>query len=98
MVKRLPTFKGYTVDVRTRQFRKAELDKPLEFIDFVSEEGMKLIQEMEANPEAITTYQGEDPNEVAYMTDKGMRHEFSYRRRAAKQATVNDVDDMNEAS
>ena len=53
---------------------------------------------MEANSEAITTYQGENPNEVAYMADKAMRHELSYRRRAAKQSTANAVDDMNEAS
>jgi hypothetical protein len=98
MVRRLPTFKGYTVDVRTSEFRKAEPGKRIEFIDFTSEEGMKLIQEMEAYPEAITTCQGETPNEVAYMADKAMRHELSYRRRAAEQSAVNAVDDMNEAS
>ena len=98
MVRQLPTFKGYTVDVRTSEFRKAEPGKLIEFIDFTSEEGMKLIQEMEANSEAITTYLGENPNEVAYMADKAMRHELSYRRRAAEQSAVNVVDDMNEAS
>jgi hypothetical protein len=93
MVRQLPTFKGYTVDVRTRQFRKAELGQPLEFVDFTSEKGMDLILEMEENPKAITTFQGEDPNEVAYMADKAMRHEVSNRRRSARQAAEPHIDE-----
>src|SRR5712692_198078 len=44
----LPTFKGYTIDFRLRQFRKAEYGKALEFIDFDSEEGQRLLDELEA--------------------------------------------------
>ncbi len=44
----LPTFKGYTVDFRLRQFRKAEYGKALEFIDFDSEEGQRLLDGLEA--------------------------------------------------
>ena len=93
MVRQLPTFKGYTVDVRTKEFRKAEPGQRLEFVDFTSDEGMDLILEMEENPKAITTFHGEDPNEVAYMADKAMRHVVSYRRRSARQAAKLQNDD-----
>ena len=93
MVRQLPIFKGYTVDVRTRQFRKAELGQPLEFVDFTSEKGMDLILEMEENPKEVTTFQGEDPNEVVYMADKAMRHAVSYSRRSARQAAKLQNDD-----
>ena len=43
---RLPTFKGYTVDVRLREFRKAIPDKILEFISFDSRKGKKLLKTM----------------------------------------------------
>jgi hypothetical protein len=39
----LPTFSGYTVDLRLGQFRKAEPGKPLEFIDFDSHRGVRLL-------------------------------------------------------
>jgi hypothetical protein len=44
----LPTFNGYTVDARLRQFRKVERgDSPkLEFINFDSEEGQGLLEEV----------------------------------------------------
>lgn len=42
----LPTFKGYTVDYRLREFRRAEPGKALEFIAFDSEEGKELLEEM----------------------------------------------------
>jgi len=44
----LPTFRGYTVDKRLRQFRKVSKgEKPqIEFIDFDSEEGRELIDEL----------------------------------------------------
>lgn len=48
MVKELPKFKGYTVDKRLKQFRKVDRDKPsIDFIDFDSEEGQELLDEME---------------------------------------------------
>lgn len=46
MVKVLPAFKGYTVDVRLRQFRKADPGKQsIEFVDFSSPEGDDLLEE-----------------------------------------------------
>ena len=41
----LPVFKDYTVDVRLRQFRKANPVKRLEFVDFSSPEGDDLLEE-----------------------------------------------------
>ena len=47
MVIKLPEFKGYTVDERLRQFRKVDRSKPsIEFIDFNSEKGQELLNEM----------------------------------------------------
>jgi hypothetical protein len=46
----LPTFKTYTVDVRLRQFRKVDRNKPtIDFVDFDSEEGRKLLEEYRAS-------------------------------------------------
>ena len=44
----LPTFKGYTVDKKLKQFRKAiHGENPqIEFIDFDSEEGEILLDEL----------------------------------------------------
>jgi hypothetical protein len=39
----LPIFRGYTVDLRLGQFRKVEPGKGLEFIDFDSHRGVKLL-------------------------------------------------------
>ena len=41
----LPTFKGYTVDERLKEFRKVPLNELPEFISFESEEGSKLLKE-----------------------------------------------------
>ena len=50
MVKELPTFKGYTVDERLKQFRKVDKSKPsIDFIDFNSEKGQELLAEYEEN-------------------------------------------------
>ena len=47
MVIKLPEFKGYTVDVRLRQFRKVDRSKPnIEFVDFDSEKGKELLNEI----------------------------------------------------
>lgn len=41
-------FKGYTVDNGLRQFRKVDIEKPsIDFVDFDSEEGQKLLEEMD---------------------------------------------------
>ena len=48
MVKKLPEFKGYTVDERLKQFRKVDREKPsIDFVDFNSEKGKKLLAEYE---------------------------------------------------
>ena len=48
MVKELPKFKGYTVDKRLGQFRKVDREKPsIDFVDFDSEKGQELLNEME---------------------------------------------------
>jgi len=46
----LPTFKTYTVDEWLRQFRKVDRNKPsIEFVDFDSKEGRKLLEEYRAS-------------------------------------------------
>ena len=45
-VRRLKEFKGYTIDLRLKQFRKANLGEELEFIEFDSKKGKKLLAEM----------------------------------------------------
>jgi hypothetical protein len=44
----LPTFKGYTVDMRLREFRRAISDVVLDFIPFESPEGRKLLDELQS--------------------------------------------------
>ena len=46
MVTLLPTFKGYTVDLRLREFRSAIPDVVLDFIPFDSPDGKKLLDEL----------------------------------------------------
>ena len=41
----LPTFRGYTVDAKLKQFRKIT-DRGIKFIDFDSEKGKQLLAEM----------------------------------------------------
>jgi hypothetical protein len=45
----LPTFNGWTIDARLRQFRKVERGESpkIEFIDFDSEEGQEILAEMQ---------------------------------------------------
>jgi len=45
-VRKLKEFKGYTIDLRLQQFRKANLGEALEFIEFDSKKGKKLLAEM----------------------------------------------------
>ena len=44
--RKLPEFKGYTIDERLREFRKVVHGKSIEFIDFDSRKGMKLLKKM----------------------------------------------------
>ena len=43
----LPTFKGYTVDLKLKEFRKAIPEVILEFIPFDSPKGEKLLKELQ---------------------------------------------------
>jgi len=47
MVNKLPSFKGYTIDKRLREFRKVDLSIPsIEFISFDSKKGQKLLRDL----------------------------------------------------
>ena len=52
----LPTFKGFTVDMRLREFRKATLGEKLEFIPFDSSEGKKLFAELKSFAEKVVLF------------------------------------------
>ena len=52
----LPTFKGYTVDMRLREFRKATLGEKLEFIPFNSSEGKKLFEELKSFAQKVVLF------------------------------------------
>ncbi|MDD4383497.1 MAG: hypothetical protein PHD49_05135 [Candidatus Shapirobacteria bacterium] len=45
MIRTLPIFKGYTVDLRLQEFRKIEADKLPEFIPLLSDKGARLFYE-----------------------------------------------------
>jgi len=45
-VRKLKEFRGYTVDLRLRQFRKMEYAKQPQFIEFASPKGKKLLAQM----------------------------------------------------
>jgi hypothetical protein len=45
MVKQLPSVKGWTMDVRLKQFRKVDPQKGIVFVDFKSSEGDSLLGE-----------------------------------------------------
>lgn len=52
----LPTFKGYTVDLRLKEFRRAIPDVTLEFIPFNSPEGKKLLEEFKSFANEIIAF------------------------------------------
>jgi hypothetical protein len=52
----LPTFKGYTVDMRLREFRKVTSGEKLEFIPFNSPEGKKLFAELKSFAEKVVLF------------------------------------------
>lgn len=51
MIRILPTFKGYTVDLRLQEFRKIEADKLPEFISLLSDKGARLFWEFRQTKE-----------------------------------------------
>ena len=52
----LPTFKGFTVDMRLREFRKVTSGVTLEFIPFNSSEGKKLFAELKSFAEKVVLF------------------------------------------
>ena len=53
----LPTFKGYTVDMRLKEFRRAIPDITLEFIPFNSPEGKILLEELKSFAQEIISFE-----------------------------------------
>jgi len=53
----LPTFKGYTVDMRLKEFRRAIPDVTLEFIPFNSPEGKKIFEELMSFAQEIISFE-----------------------------------------
>ena len=51
MIRKLPVFKGYTVDMRLQEFRKVPLNKLPEFIPLMSDKGAKLFYEFRQTEE-----------------------------------------------
>ena len=51
MIRILPVFKGYTVDLRLQEFRKIEMDKLPEFISLLSDKGARLFNEFRQTEE-----------------------------------------------
>ena len=45
MARALPVFKGYTVDIRLQEFRKADRKTGIEILKFASPEGDDLLEE-----------------------------------------------------
>ena len=51
MIRVLPVFKGYTVDLRLQEFRKIEMDELPEFIPLLSDKGARLFYEFRQTEE-----------------------------------------------
>lgn len=51
MIRILPIFKGYTVDMRLQEFRKVPLDDLPEFVPFLSDKGARLFYEFRQTEE-----------------------------------------------
>ena len=51
MIRILPVFKGYTVDLRLQEFRKIEMDKLPEFVPLLSDKGARLFYEFRQTEE-----------------------------------------------
>jgi hypothetical protein len=61
-VRILPTFKGYTVDMRLKEFRRAIPEVTLEFIQFNSPDGQKLLAELKVLAREILQIDSNDLN------------------------------------
>jgi len=51
MIRILPVFKGYTVNLRLQEFRKIEPDKLPEFVPLLSDKGSQLFYEFRQTEE-----------------------------------------------
>lgn len=51
MIRILPVFKGYTVDMRLQEFRKVPLNDLTEFVPFLSDKGARLFYEFRQTEE-----------------------------------------------
>jgi len=51
MIRVLPVFKGYTVDLRLQEFRKIESNKLPEFVPLLSDKGPRLFYEFKQTKE-----------------------------------------------
>jgi hypothetical protein len=51
MIRILPVFKGYTVDMRLQEFRKVLLNDLPEFVPFLSDKGARLFYEFKLTDE-----------------------------------------------
>lgn len=51
MIRILPVFKGYTVDLRLQEFRKIEPDQLPEFVSLLSDKGARLFYEFRQTEE-----------------------------------------------
>jgi hypothetical protein len=61
MIRILPVFKGYIVDLRLQEFRKIEMDKLPEFVPLLSDKGARLFNEFrqtEEGREELTRFLG----------------------------------------
>jgi deoxycytidine triphosphate deaminase len=53
MINTLPKFKDYTIDVRLKQFRKVYKTGEVEFIDMKSEEGDRILMQINGVDEKL---------------------------------------------
>lgn len=54
MIRQLPTFKGYTIDARLKEFRKVDPLWGMEFIRFETPKGEALLEELVESTNAHT--------------------------------------------
>jgi hypothetical protein len=58
----LPTFKGYTVDLKLREFRKAIPEVALEFIPFDSPQGRELLSDLKDFASEVLNFDPDNQN------------------------------------
>lgn len=91
----LPVYKGYSVDSRLREFRKARIGKRVEFIDFASAEGVALYWEMEHLGMSFEPADHETEEGRQYLKDLNIA---TYGPKAAKAMNQQLDDRLNQAA